>query len=454
MAMPNVSRARTERRPQDDVLDFDITQGAVNTNLGTGQDRVRVSGDGFSQVRLTFTSAEVGNRSARDSETMANQDGGLAVRAQIESADGSLTGPVSRFDDEGITFVATGDFTFDVRDLVSGVGRGDHFTLVQLGTQGTNRYVGTAAATYINAGMGDDLVNGGGGDDFLVGGAGADVLRGGAGNDGFIGGADDDVIVGGRGDDTVSVDVATAGADRVNLGQGMDTVTVTNTGLVQEVRLTFTSAEVGNGAARDAGTMANQDGGLAVRMQSEGILDLLTGPIGRYDDEGITFVASGGVQFDVRDLVSGTQRGNMFDIVSLGTSGNDTVDGANQPRDYYVNGGTGNDAINTGSGADFLVGGVGDDVLNGARGDDQLLGGTGADTFVIGKHAGDDTILDFVSGTDTIDLTRLNVNFRDLTIEQTGGNTTIGVDVFGDDAAEITITLTGVEQVVAGDFAF
>jgi Ca2+-binding RTX toxin-like protein len=234
----------------------------------------------------------------------------------------------------------------------------------------------------------------------------------------------------------------------------MDIVTVTNTGLVQEVRLTFTSAEVGNGSSRDAGTIANQDGGLAVRMQSEGILDVLTGPVGRYDDEGITFVASGGVQFDVRDLVSGTQRGNMFDIVSLGTSGNDTVDGANQPRDYYVNGGAGNDAINTGSGADFLVGGVGDDVLSGARGDDQLLGGTGADTFVIGKHAGDDSILDFVSGTDTIDLTRLNVNFRDLTIEQTGGNTTIGVDVFGDDTAEITITLTGVEQVVAGDFAF
>ena len=59
---------------------------------------------------------------------MANQDGGLAVRAQAEDADGMLMGPVSRFDDEGITFRATGDFTFDVRDLVSGVERGNAFS--------------------------------------------------------------------------------------------------------------------------------------------------------------------------------------------------------------------------------------------------------------------------------------------------------------------------------------
>lgn len=452
--MPNDSRARAVRSPENDVFDFDITQNAVTMNLGTGSDRVRVGGDGFNQVRLTFTSAEVGNGSARDSETMANQDGGLAVRAQIEGADGSLTGAVSRFDDEGISFLATGDFTFDVRDLVSGVARGDQFTLVQLGTKGDNRIAGTADAAYVNAGLGDDVINGGGGNDFLVGGAGNDDLRGGAGNDGFIGGGGDDVIFGGLGSDTASVDVATGGADRVNLGKGFDTVNVSSTGATQEVRLTFTSAEVGNGAERDSNSLANQDGGLAVRMQGEAALDLLTGSVGRYDDEGITFVAADGLQFDVRDLVSGTQRGNMFEIVSLGTDRDDTVDGSDQSRDYYVNGGAGNDTITSGAAADFLVGGVGDDVLNGARGDDQLLGGAGADTFVIGKNPGDDTILDFVSGTDTIDLSAFNLDFGDLTITQSGSDTTVGVDVFGDDAAEITITLTNVGQVVADDFAF
>ncbi|MGJ3627259.1 hypothetical protein AB5I41_10500 [Sphingomonas sp. MMS24-JH45] len=55
---------------------------------------------------------------------MANQDGGLAVRVQAEDADGNLTGPVSRYDDEGITFIAgTQGITFDVRDLVGRAAR-------------------------------------------------------------------------------------------------------------------------------------------------------------------------------------------------------------------------------------------------------------------------------------------------------------------------------------------
>src|SRR3712207_6990744 len=52
------------------------------------------------QIRLTFTSAEVGNGSATDAGTMTNQDGGLAVRLQSENRAGDLTGKISRFDDE------------------------------------------------------------------------------------------------------------------------------------------------------------------------------------------------------------------------------------------------------------------------------------------------------------------------------------------------------------------
>ena len=57
---------------------------------------------------------------------------------------------------------------------------------------------------------------------------------------------------------------------------------------------------------------------------SEDGLDALSGSVFRFDDEGITFKsASKGLTFDVRDLVAGTQRGDQFDVVSLGTSKDD-----------------------------------------------------------------------------------------------------------------------------------
>lgn len=433
------------------------TDGHDRVVLGAGADTVLFSAaTGVSQVRLTFTSAEVGNASITDGGVLANQDGGFAVRAQVEDENGNLTGDRSRFDDEGVSFVSNGAFTFDVRDLVSGVSRGDQFSVVRLGTEVDNVFNGqnSTSATYINAGLGNDTLRGGDANDFLVGGGGDDVIRGGAGADGFIGGGGADTIFGAGGSDTATVDVATAGADQVNLGRGSDVVAVSTTAAEKAIRLTFTSAEVGNDAGRDSGALANQDGGLAVRLQAEDGSDALTGSLSRYDDEGVTFLASGGVKFDVRDLVSGTQRGDMFDAVTLGTADADTVDGSDQSIAYYVNGGAGDDTITSGSAMDFLVGGVGDDALNGSAGNDQLLGGAGADGFVFTDEPGNDTVLDFVSGTDTIDLSSFGITFDDLTIEQANGGTQVFVDGDTDGAVDFTITLTGVAQVTADDFAF
>jgi Ca2+-binding RTX toxin-like protein len=93
--------------------------------------------------------------------------------------------------------------TFDVRDLVSGVARGDQFGVVTLGTKGVDnlKAVLSDKAYYFNAGMGDDRVTGGSKSDFLVGGAGNDALNGRAGSDKFIAGAGNDVLTGGTDDD-------------------------------------------------------------------------------------------------------------------------------------------------------------------------------------------------------------------------------------------------------------
>ncbi len=394
-----ISGLRPCKDDRDDKVNLDLSKdGAISQDLGGGDDVVRVKGEA-GQVRLTFTSAEVGNGNARDSNTMANQDGGLAVRLQMEDGADGLMGPVSRFDDEGITFrSATPGLTFDVRDLVAGTERGDKFEVVRLGTAKGDSIDerGAREAYYINAGMGDDTVTGGKGNDFLVGGAGNDRLEGRGGDDSLLGGA---------GNDTAVIDPSRHGADTTDLGAGEDVVQLKGEGIGQ-IRLTFTSAEVGNGSASDSNTMANQDGGLAVRFQMENGADGLTGPVSRFDDEGITFEAGRtGATFDVRDLVAGTQRGDQFEAVQLGTSAADTIDQSQESEAYYVNAGMGNDTVTGGKANDFLVGGAGNDMLKGGAGLDSLLGGGGADSFVFGTVSGSpDRIQDFSTADDMIQL--------------------------------------------------
>lgn len=377
------------------------TDGKDRINLGDGNDRVNVGAAGPGQIRLTFTSSEVGNGASSDSGMLANQDGFLAVRMRLENAQGSATGDQSRLDDEGMTFVSTtAGLTFDVRDLVSGVARGDQFEVVTLGTMERDVLspIDGMRPHYINGGQGNDAIGGSDANDFLVGGAGNDNLSGGDGKDSLLGGAGDDVLTGGTGDDTAIINASTDGKDRVNLGDGNDLVNV-SAAAPGQVRLTFTSSEVGNGMASDSDTMANQDGFLAVRMRLENAQGSAMGDQSRFDDEGITFSSTtAGLTFDVRDLVSGVARGNQFEVVTLGTNASEMLTAVQSARAYYINAGQGDDTVTGGTGKDFLVGGAGNDVLDGGVGADSLLGGGGQDQFSFSTALGAaniDTIVDF-----------------------------------------------------------
>ncbi|MBC7987376.1 MAG: hypothetical protein H7X93_12030 [Sphingomonadaceae bacterium] len=467
----------------NDVANYNIaTDGNDRVNLGDGLDTVNVTG-AAGQIRLTFTSAEVGNGLTTDSGTLANQDGFLAVRMQLEDGRGVASGPISRWDDEGTEFVAAAGSTFEVRDLVSGVSRGTQFNVVRLGTSASEliNETGSTVSYYINAGMGNDTVLGSNVADFLVGGAGDDDLRGRNGNDSFIGGSGNDKIEGGQGNDTAIHNISTDGADSIVLDDADSTdFVIVNAAAPGQVRLTFTSAEVGNDSNNDSGTLANQDGGLAVRMQAEDGSDGLTGDVTRVEDESVLFLAGAGVTFDVRDLVSGTARGDAFAAVRLGSSGDDVIDVTPFPITYYINGGGGNDSITGAVAEDFLVGGAGDDTLIGAQGRDSAIGGLGNDRFVFreGDVTGDvgngnvDRILDMATG-DLIDLSGIDADtvtagdqafsfvgtaeFSGVAGELryevgSGGRTSVFGDTDGDSVADFQIRLDNGFVVASTDF--
>lgn len=397
----------------DTVVAYNLaTDGSDEINLGAGsKDLVNVSSTGASQIRLTLTSGNVGNNLG----VGAAADTANTVSIRAEDGLGAPTGSTGYADDEGIIFVAGGGATFDVRDI-SGAARGDQFNVAILGTNLADIYDVSSKSSnyYINGGQGNDTLTGGSGNDFLVGGSGNDSLTGNAGNDTFIGGTGNDIILGGIGTDLVTGATGffniTDGVDQINLADvGEDGVAASdeslsdtvNVGGAAQVRLSFVSSQVGNGSVLDT------DAGLAVRLQTEDGLGALTGPVSRADDEGIIFVANAGTKFDVRDIVSGAQRGENFDIAILGTKQADTVDVAASLLNHYINAGQGNDTLTSGSGDDFLVGGAGDDSLTGNAGNDSFVGGAGDD--IISGGAGVDVVVAYNLATEGSDQIKLGV---------------------------------------------
>ena len=83
-----------------------------------------------------------------------------------------------------------------------------------------------------------------------------------------------------------------------------------------------------------------------------------------------------------------------------------------------ITGGAGNDVLTGAAGPDVIIGGDGNDTITGLQGADTLTGGAGNDTFTIGTNSAVvgtaqvsgatllDTITDFVSGQDKLNLTQ------------------------------------------------
>lgn len=82
----------------------------------------------------------------------------------------------------------------------------------------------------------------------------------------------------------------------------------------------------------------------------------------------------------------------------------------------------------TGAGNDTLIGNAAGNRLDGGAGNDTYTGGGGADTFVIGQKGFTDTITDFQSGLDKLDLSAFHVGASDVTRSLDGKTLYLDVD--------------------------
>jgi len=183
---------------------------------------------------------------------------------------------------------------------------------------------------------------------------------------------------------------------------------------------------------------------------------------GAESDSAITFTGNAGDDY--------VDASSVADRLTMG-AGNDTAYG-NDGNDV-IDGGDGDDSLYGGSGNDTLTGGAGDDYLVGNSGVDVLTGGAGEDWFNIDLSSGvnTDTITDFLSGTDVIEL-NVDGDFSYVgevatfglveaaLIDATTTNAAVldsstgflYVDLTGDGSIDLTVKLTGVSDLSSSDF--
>jgi Ca2+-binding RTX toxin-like protein len=271
-------------------------------------------------------------------------------------------------------------------------------------------------ATIVGTGEADTL-EGTEGDDVIAGLARGDVIHGNGGNDLICGGWGADTISGGPGDDRVygGTDFAARGfteGDVIAGGPGSD---VLDAGLDD-------SGVVGEVGYADEPAPIQADLGASPRF---GIVATSTGTdhVRRYD--GLSFVAGpwadsvagtdgpdtvdGGAGDDHLQTLGGPDNvaGGLGDDVALAGAGDDTIVDGFEPAD-------GDDDYHGGGGADFLVAEAGTDVLHGDAGNDlfsalyaegpaQVYGGAGND-FVNAVPFVDGLLVDGGAGRDRMDL--------------------------------------------------
>ena len=323
------------------------------------------------------------------------------------------------------------------------------------GGTGNDTLYGGRGADGMTAGSGNDAVSGGEGNDTVTGDAGFDTLDGGTGDDVLSGGANSDTLSGGDGNDTLT---GGSSADVMDGGTGFDMVSYADVTSVVSVQLGegAAAAVTGNAAAGDVITNAE---GLIGTTRNDTLIgnsaaNRLLGGLG---NDVLTGLGGNNV-LDGGDRDNRLYGGSISDNLS-GDAGNDLIQG-----DAL------NDTIAGGAGNDTIYGGTGTDRIHAGSGTDAVFGGTEVDTFVflaaneLGSGPGTDTIHDFATGIDRLDLSAIQAglsfigaaDFSNVAGQMryivTSGVGRLRVDLDGDGLSDGSIFFQNAVNLQAADF--
>lgn len=366
------------------------------------------------------------------------------------------------------------------------------------GTPGNDVIIGTSADEHMQGFRGSDVLFGGEGNDQLEGGIGNDRLEGGPGFDAYNGGPGSDTLTFGVADGPAVVDLASSSVQAggvFEFVQNVENVTGSVFGdtllgddndnrLVGGGGLDLLGGRLGDDildGGRDGAyaTWAGEDGAVSV--------DLAEGSATEWDGGHDTLISIvGAVGTDFNDVLRGdananrleggkgddTLNGRAGDDILVGGDGADTLrGGAGNDTADYSGGGPARVSLSSGealdsSGAidhlrgienlvgslspDFLMGDDGANRLTGGVGADTLTGRGGADTFVFTDRLDfGDTIRDFQSGVDRIEIDRATIGTGSVTFDAASHHLLLAND--GTDPLVIA-TIRG-DAVAASDLA-
>lgn len=328
----------------DDVLDG----GSENDTLfgGTGNDILH-GGTGNDQLRGEagddYLSGGAGNDTLYGGGGSDSLDGGDGNDTLYDSSDTKTYGTVSTENDEMVGGAGNDKF-FGGYDTMWGGAGNDTFTVnnqgIVYGGIGndtiTVKNADASLDSWLEGGLGNDVITGGAGNDTLFSGYGADTLNGGKGDDSYVITFDDFF----NDDGTAGV-----GADKVTDAGGNDTVFY----------------------IRDF-SGANADG----RDDDVGLDGKELDPVLKFNDFYVTL--PDGIENGVLDdqiYVNNPNQLTYFIARMNGNNLDNLLIGSN--LDDVIDGGAGNDTVKAGDGDDRVYVGQGTDVVDGGAGIDTIL---------------------------------------------------------------------------------
>lgn len=400
-------------------------------------------------------------RTDRDINFHGGRDHGNTVRVDesLRDADSDIIAPTLFVNTLGTHYGSVTDA--DANDVRFGT---------VIGTRLGDAVQGYDTGAWLDGRGGNDTLTGGAGNDVLIGGEGRDVLIGGAGTDiALYTGQFSDFRITDLGGGQFQLD------DRAG-SQSRDTVEV-EWAVFDDGALRFSDMAFLDLSAVDdifAGAGVHSPGTPTPPVTETPTPDPVpevgaptdtVGPILRGTDGKDTFVVTeanttvhGGRNWDV--VKSSVDFTLSDDVEKLELTGSAAIDATGSGSDDLILGNDGPNVIRGKGGDDRIWGRDDDDVIVGGDGADELNGGDGADTFRfvrISDSSADapDTLTDFESGTDIIDLSLIDADSSRsgnqefvwngdgaAALWQSEGH--LYGDTDGDGAADLSIDLNGV----------